>query len=96
MRLLKQKNNCSFHLIGCSEQLHIKIDWLLLNKVQKHESFYSHEDVLSGSLVSFTASLFPFSHHNQSTRNIYQCKMSKQAIGFQNNVSSFEILGLHF
>ena len=86
MRLLKQKNNCSFQLIGCLEQLHIKINWLLIKNMKK-DSTYSHEDIASGSLLSFTASLFPYTHHNQSTRNIYQCKMSKQAIGYQNNVN---------
>mmetsp|Transcript_2889 Transcript_2889/g.5579 ORF Transcript_2889/g.5579 Transcript_2889/m.5579 type:complete len:625 (-) Transcript_2889:145-2019(-) len=89
LRLLKQKNNCSFQLIGCLEQLHIKINWLLFKNIKKNDSTYCHEDVASGSLLSFTASLFPYTHHNQSTRNIYQCKMSKQAIGYQNNAYIF-------
>nr|BAS01701.1 second-largest subunit of DNA-directed RNA polymerase I [Lotharella vacuolata] len=89
MRLLKQRDNCSFQLIGCTEQLHIKINWLLYKNMKKKDLFYSHEDVMCGSLLSFTASLFPYTHHNQSTRNIYQCKMSKQAIGYQNNAYIF-------
>jgi DNA-directed RNA polymerase II subunit RPB2 len=32
--------------------------------------------------LSYAGATIPFSNHNQSPRNIYQCQMSKQAIGF--------------
>jgi len=42
---------------------------------------YSHEELRPTEIFSLLASLTPFSNHNQSPRNMYQCQMLKQTMG---------------
>uniref|UniRef100_A0A8C9GNC6 DNA-directed RNA polymerase n=1 Tax=Piliocolobus tephrosceles TaxID=591936 RepID=A0A8C9GNC6_9PRIM len=44
---------------------------------------FEYMELKETSFLSFLASLTPFSDHNQSPRNIYQCQMSKQTMGLQ-------------
>jgi len=42
---------------------------------------YSHVELSPTEILSFLASMTPFSNHNQSPRNMYQCQMLKQTMG---------------
>lgn len=42
---------------------------------------YTHEELQPTEIFSVLASLTPFSNHNQSPRNMYQCQMLKQTMG---------------
>lgn len=42
---------------------------------------FTHEELRPTALFSTLASLTPFSNHNQSPRNMYQCQMLKQTMG---------------
>eukprot|EP00768_Dysnectes_brevis_P002220 gnl/Dysnectes_brevis/1713_a1948_1606.p1 GENE.gnl/Dysnectes_brevis/1713_a1948_1606~~gnl/Dysnectes_brevis/1713_a1948_1606.p1 ORF type:complete len:1139 (-),score=414.09 gnl/Dysnectes_brevis/1713_a1948_1606:136-3552(-) len=42
----------------------------------------THQELSPMSMLSVVASITPFSDHNQSPRNMYQCQMIKQTMGF--------------
>ena len=42
---------------------------------------FTHSEPGPGAMLSVLASLTPFSDHNQSPRNMYQCQMAKQTMG---------------
>lgn len=42
---------------------------------------YTHVELKPTEFFSFLAALTPFSNHNQSPRNMYQCQMLKQTMG---------------
>eukprot|EP00929_Paragymnodinium_shiwhaense_P060445 TRINITY_DN30186_c0_g4_i1.p1 TRINITY_DN30186_c0_g4~~TRINITY_DN30186_c0_g4_i1.p1 ORF type:complete len:1347 (+),score=305.88 TRINITY_DN30186_c0_g4_i1:70-4110(+) len=42
---------------------------------------YSHQELRPTEIFSVLASMTPFSNHNQSPRNMYQCQMLKQTMG---------------
>merc|ERR1719449_392809 len=42
---------------------------------------YTHIELHPAAMLSYLASLTPFSNHNQSPRNMYQCQMLKQTMG---------------
>ncbi|GAB2213945.1 hypothetical protein Drorol1_Dr00018272 [Drosera rotundifolia] len=42
----------------------------------------THEELHPTNILSVVASLTPWSNHNQSPRNMYQCQMAKQTMGF--------------
>ncbi|ETV99767.1 hypothetical protein H310_07819 [Aphanomyces invadans] len=41
----------------------------------------THMEIKPTNMLSLVASLTPFSEHNQSPRNMYQCQMAKQTMG---------------
>ncbi|XP_060043317.1 DNA-directed RNA polymerase I subunit RPA2 isoform X2 [Erinaceus europaeus] len=42
----------------------------------------THQELFPHSMLSVIANFIPFSDHNQSPRNMYQCQMGKQTMGF--------------
>lgn len=46
----------------------------------ENNSLYT--DFIFSFSLGYLGSLIPYSNHNQAPRNIYQCQMSKQAVGF--------------
>uniref|UniRef100_A0ABI7ZB88 DNA-directed RNA polymerase n=1 Tax=Felis catus TaxID=9685 RepID=A0ABI7ZB88_FELCA len=66
-------------LIGTMEQIFMNIAIFedeILAGVTTHQELFPH------SLLSVIANFIPFSDHNQSPRNMYQCQMGKQTMGF--------------
>ncbi len=42
----------------------------------------THQELFPHSMLSVVAEFIPFSDHNQSPRNMYQCQMSKNLMSF--------------
>uniref|UniRef100_A0A672GIB0 DNA-directed RNA polymerase subunit beta n=1 Tax=Salarias fasciatus TaxID=181472 RepID=A0A672GIB0_SALFA len=42
----------------------------------------THQELFPHSMLSVVANFIPYSDHNQSPRNMYQCQMGKQTMGF--------------
>lgn len=42
----------------------------------------THLELSKTNFLSIIANMTPFSDHNQSPRNMYQCQMAKQTMGF--------------
>ncbi|CDR95040.1 DNA-directed RNA polymerase, beta subunit, putative [Babesia bigemina] len=60
---------------------------------------YEYVEVSPTAILSVTAALTPFSNHNQSPRNMYQCQMLKQSMGvpyhceqFRSDVKAYRLL----
>ncbi|XP_030053972.1 DNA-directed RNA polymerase I subunit RPA2 [Microcaecilia unicolor] len=66
-------------LIGTLEQVFLNIavfESEIVPGVTTHQELFPH------SMMSVVANFIPFSDHNQSPRNMYQCQMGKQTMGF--------------
>lgn len=66
-------------LIGTLEQVFLNVaiyEGEIVPGVTTHQELFPH------SLMSIVANFIPFSDHNQSPRNMYQCQMGKQTMGF--------------
>ncbi|XP_066535596.1 DNA-directed RNA polymerase I subunit RPA2 [Hoplias malabaricus] len=66
-------------LIGTFEQLYINVG---IFESEIEEGVTTHQELFPQSMLSVVASFIPFSDHNQSPRNMYQCQMGKQTMGF--------------
>ena len=64
-------------MIGSFEQVYLNI---CVIEDEAHE-LTTHQELTEHSILSAVASLTPFSDHNQSPRNMYQCQMGKQTMG---------------
>lgn len=42
---------------------------------------YTHCEIHPAMMIGAAASIIPFSHHNPSPRNVFECAMSKQSLG---------------
>jgi DNA-directed RNA polymerase I subunit RPA2 len=67
--------------IGSMEQLFLTIDLQSSIFNAKTARLANHCELNTTNILSLLASFIPFSHMNQSPRNIYQCQMGKQAMG---------------
>ncbi|XP_053316124.1 DNA-directed RNA polymerase I subunit RPA2 [Spea bombifrons] len=66
-------------LIGSLEQVFLNVaiyEGEIVPGVTTHQELFPH------SMMSVVANFIPFSDHNQSPRNMYQCQMGKQTMGF--------------
>ncbi|KQJ97293.1 DNA-directed RNA polymerase I subunit 2 [Brachypodium distachyon] len=70
-------------LIGAFEQAFMEIRCPDGGDGGRKESFpATHEEIHPTAMLSVVANLTPWSEHNQSPRNMYQCQMAKQTMGF--------------
>lgn len=49
----------------------------------------THEELHPTNILSVVANLTPWSNHNQSPRNMYQCQMAKQTMAFSSQAINF-------
>ncbi|XP_053477690.1 DNA-directed RNA polymerase I subunit RPA2 [Ictalurus furcatus] len=66
-------------LIGTFEQLYLNVG---IFEDEIEHGITTHQELFPHSMLSVVASFIPFSDHNQSPRNMYQCQMGKQTMGF--------------
>uniref|UniRef100_A0A667Z9F7 DNA-directed RNA polymerase subunit beta n=1 Tax=Myripristis murdjan TaxID=586833 RepID=A0A667Z9F7_9TELE len=66
-------------LIGTFEQLYINVG-IMENDIEPGVT--THQELFPHSMLSVVANFIPYSDHNQSPRNMYQCQMGKQTMGF--------------
>ncbi|CAN6287845.1 unnamed protein product [Urochloa humidicola] len=73
----------SIELIGPFEQAFMEIRCPDGGNGGRKEMFpATHEEIHPTAILSVVANLTPWSDHNQSPRNMYQCQMAKQTMGF--------------
>ncbi|CAL9133487.1 unnamed protein product [Musa textilis] len=85
VRNLIQVTNGSnnIELIGPFEQAFMEIRCPDGGNGGRREFFpATHEEIHPTGILSVVANLTPWSDHNQSPRNMYQCQMAKQTMGF--------------
>ncbi|KAG8444046.1 hypothetical protein GDO86_009295 [Hymenochirus boettgeri] len=66
-------------LIGTLEQVYLNV---ALYEGEIEPGVTTHQELFPHSMMSVVANFIPFSDHNQSPRNMYQCQMGKQTMGF--------------
>ncbi|XP_067241642.1 DNA-directed RNA polymerase I subunit RPA2 [Chanodichthys erythropterus] len=66
-------------LIGTFEQVYLNVG---IFEEELEEGVTTHQELFPHSMLSVVAEFIPYSDHNQSPRNMYQCQMSKQTMGF--------------
>lgn len=70
-------------LIGPFEQVYMEISCPDGGDGGRKDMFpATHEEIHPTGFLSVVANLTPWSNHNQSPRNMYQCQMAKQTMGF--------------
>ncbi|KAJ3682242.1 hypothetical protein LUZ60_014815 [Juncus effusus] len=80
---IQDNNETNIELIGPFEQAFMEIRCPDGGDGGRKESFPpTHEEIHPTSILSVVANLTPWSDHNQSPRNMYQCQMAKQTMGF--------------
>ncbi|XP_071484043.1 DNA-directed RNA polymerase I subunit RPA2-like [Diadema antillarum] len=87
-RLMRPVRNLALkttEMIGTFEQVYMDI---AVTPSEAHEKT-THLELGEGSILSIAASLTPFSDFNQSPRNMYQCQMGKQTMGFPSHTLPF-------
>ena len=77
MRPVLQISSGNIEMVGTFEQMYMDI---CIVPEEAHE-FTTHQELNQHTMLSAVASLTPFSDHNQSPRNMYQCQMAKQTMG---------------
>ncbi|XP_034537373.1 DNA-directed RNA polymerase I subunit RPA2 [Notolabrus celidotus] len=81
-RMVRPVRNVSLgeqELIGTFEQLYINVG-IMEDEVEAGVT--THQELFPHSMLSVVANFIPYSDHNQSPRNMYQCQMGKQTMGF--------------
>nr|XP_043622134.1 DNA-directed RNA polymerase I subunit 2 [Erigeron canadensis] len=77
----EEKNN--IELIGPFEQVYMEIECPDGGNGGRLSDFpATHEEIHPTGILSVVGNLTPWSDHNQSPRNMYQCQMAKQTMGF--------------
>ncbi|KAK9124857.1 hypothetical protein Scep_013703 [Stephania cephalantha] len=77
-------------LIGPFEQAYMEIRCPDGGNGGRRDGFpATHEEIHPTGMLSVVANLTPFSDHNQSPRNMYQCQMAKQTMAFSSQALRF-------
>uniref|UniRef100_A0A4W5R978 DNA-directed RNA polymerase n=1 Tax=Hucho hucho TaxID=62062 RepID=A0A4W5R978_9TELE len=71
-------------LIGTFEQLYINVG---ISEDEIEPGVTTHQELFPHSMLSVVANFIPYSDHNQSPRNMYQCQMGKGAPSVQKPAS---------
>ncbi|CAA6655692.1 unnamed protein product [Spirodela intermedia] len=80
----------AIELIGPFEQAFMEIKCADGGDGGRSDSFpATHEEIHPTGFLSVVANLTPWSDHNQSPRNMYQCQMAKQTMGFSSQALKF-------
>ncbi|KAJ0932347.1 putative DNA-directed RNA polymerase [Helianthus annuus] len=75
--------NNNIELIGPFEQVYMEIECPDGGNGGRLNEFpATHEEIHPTGILSVVGNLTPWSDHNQSPRNMYQCQMAKQTMGF--------------
>uniref|UniRef100_A0A8C9R8U0 DNA-directed RNA polymerase subunit beta n=1 Tax=Scleropages formosus TaxID=113540 RepID=A0A8C9R8U0_SCLFO len=81
-RMVRPVHNAALgkrELIGTFEQLFLNVG---VCEGDVDPEVTTHQELFPHSMLSVVANFIPFSDHNQSPRNMYQCQMGKQTMGF--------------
>ncbi|KAK1256915.1 DNA-directed RNA polymerase II subunit RPB2 [Acorus gramineus] len=82
--------NQGVELIGSFEQAYMEIRCADGGDGGRKDPFpATHEEIHPTGILSVVANLTPWSDHNQSPRNMYQCQMAKQTMGFSSQALQF-------
>ncbi|KAL2514232.1 nuclear RNA polymerase A2 [Forsythia ovata] len=77
------EENNKIELIGPFEQVYMEVSCPDGGDGGRKNVFpATHEEIHPTGILSVVANLTPWSDHNQSPRNMYQCQMGKQTMGF--------------
>ncbi|XP_052192678.1 DNA-directed RNA polymerase I subunit 2-like [Diospyros lotus] len=77
------EENSDIELIGPLEQVYMEIRCADGGDGGRGNSLpATHEEIHPTGILSLVANLTPWSDHNQSPRNMYQCQMAKQTMAF--------------
>uniref|UniRef100_A0A1J3HB27 DNA-directed RNA polymerase subunit beta n=1 Tax=Noccaea caerulescens TaxID=107243 RepID=A0A1J3HB27_NOCCA len=80
----------NIELIGPFEQVFMEISCPDGGNGGRNNSFTAtHEEIHPTGMLSVLASLTPWSDHNQSPRNMYQCQMAKQTMAYSTQALRF-------
>ncbi|KAL2326335.1 hypothetical protein Fmac_025393 [Flemingia macrophylla] len=80
---IPSNGNENIELIGPFEQVFMEIRCPDGGDGGRKSSFpATHEEIHPTGMLSVVANLTPWSDHNQSPRNMYQCQMAKQTMAF--------------
>lgn len=85
------KDHHNIELIGPFEQAYMEIKCIDGGNGGRRKSGVpaTHEEIHPTAMLSVVAGLTPWSDHNQSPRNMYQCQMAKQTMGFASQSIQF-------
>ncbi|KAI4382946.1 hypothetical protein MLD38_008837 [Melastoma candidum] len=90
VRNLLSKGSTDIEFIGPFEQVFMEIkcpDGIDGGRKEKFPA--THEEIHPTGILSVVANLTPWSDHNQSPRNMYQCQMAKQTMAFSTQAIHF-------
>ncbi|KAL6562796.1 DNA-directed RNA polymerase I subunit RPA2 [Orobanche hederae] len=81
--LIPSEESNNIEHIGPFEQVYMEISCPDGGNGGRKDVFpATHEEIHPTGILSVVANLTPWSDHNQSPRNMYQCQMGKQTMGF--------------
>lgn len=89
VRNVTHTTNLNIELIGPFEQAFMEIRCADGGDGGRRSFTATHEEIHPTSILSVVANLTPWSDHNQSPRNMYQCQMAKQTMGFSSQALKF-------